>query len=139
MLYSFINRFNIILHNAKVYRTTITILYLVHQLHYKNTSGGFYGDLTRKSTVGLAMFQHITNITIQGYAIIDITDFSQMSIISLMHYITDYCNILQCSTRGLSTQSKYASTILKVFNAVTHNTYVDDTQHHLNTLMQYWQ
>ena len=54
-----------------------------------------------------------------------------MSIISLMQYITEYCNILQYSTIGLSTQSKYASTILKIFSAVTHNTHVDDTKHHL--------
>ena len=54
-----------------------------------------------------------------------------------MQYITEYHNILQCSTIGLSTQSKYASTILKYFSSVTHNTHVDDTKHHLNTLMQY--
>ena len=54
-----------------------------------------------------------------------------------MEYIAEYCNILQCSTIGLSTQSKYASTILKYFSAVTHNTHIDDTKHHLNTLMQY--
>ena len=47
------------------------------------------------------------------------------AIISLMQYIAEYCNILQCSTLGLSTQSKYASSIL-FFNAVTHNTH-DDT------------
>ena len=54
-----------------------------------------------------------------------------------MQYIAEYCNISQCSTIGLSTQSKYASTILKIFSAVTHNTHVDDTKHQLNTLMQY--
>ena len=54
-----------------------------------------------------------------------------MSIISLMQYIAEYCNISQCSTIGLRTQSKYASIIL---SAVTHNTHVDDTKHQLNTL-----
>ena len=48
-----------------------------------------------------------------------------------------YHNISQCSTVGLSTQSKCASIILKCFSSVTHNTHVDDTKHHLNTLMQY--
>ena len=57
-----------------------------------------------------------------------------MSIISLMQYIAEYCNILQCSTIGLRTQSKYASIILKIFSAVTHNTHVDDTKHQLNTI-----
>ena len=51
-----------------------------------------------------------------------------------MQYIAEYCNKLQCSTIGLRTQSKYASVILKMFSAVTHNTHVDDTQHQLNTL-----
>ena len=60
-----------------------------------------------------------------------------MSIISLIQYITEYHDILQCSTIGLSTQSKYAPTILKLFSAVTHNTHVDDTKHHLNTVIQY--
>ena len=50
-----------------------------------------------------------------------------------MQYITEYCNILQCSTIGLRVQSKYAQIILKNFSAVTHNTHVDDTKHHLNT------
>ena len=59
------------------------------------------------------------------------------SIISLMQYIAKYRNILQCCTIGLSTQSKYASTILKYFSSITHNTHVDDTKHHLNILMQY--
>ena len=54
-----------------------------------------------------------------------------------MQYIAEYCNILECSTIGPSTQSKHTSTILKFFSAVTHNTHVDDTKHHLNTLMQY--
>ena len=45
--------------------------------------------------------------------------------------------ILQCIIIGLSTQSKYASTILKYFSAVTHNTHNDDTKYHLNTLVQY--
>ena len=57
-----------------------------------------------------------------------------MSIISLVQYIAEYCNISQCSTIGLRTQSKYASIILKIFSAVTHNTHVDDTKHQLNTL-----
>ena len=35
---------------------------------------------------------------------------------------------------GLRTQSKYASIILKIFSAVTHNTHVDDTKYQLNTL-----
>ena len=48
-----------------------------------------------------------------------------------MQYITEYHNILQCSTIELSTQSKYASTILKYFSEVTHNTHVDDTKFHL--------
>ena len=66
-----------------------------------------------------------------------------MSIISRMQYITEYCNILQCSTIGLSTQSINASTILKYFSAVTHNTHVDDTKHNVfvgnnrNTVFQY--
>ena len=51
-----------------------------------------------------------------------------------MQYIAEYCNILQCSTIGLRTQSKYASIILKIFSAVTHNTHVDDTKHQSNTL-----
>ena len=51
-----------------------------------------------------------------------------------MQYITEYCNISQCSTIRLRTQSKYASIILKIFSAVTHNTHVDDTKHQLNTL-----
>ena len=50
-----------------------------------------------------------------------------ISIISLMQYIAQYRNISQCCTIGLSTQSKYASTILKYFSSVTHNTHVDDT------------
>ena len=54
-----------------------------------------------------------------------------------MQYITEYCNILQCCTMGLSTQSEYASTVLKFFSVVTHNTHVDDTKHQLNALMQY--
>ena len=54
-----------------------------------------------------------------------------------MQYIAEYCNILRCSTIGLSTQSKYALIILSIFNAVTHNTHVDDTKHQLNNLMQY--
>ena len=62
-----------------------------------------------------------------------------MSIISLMQYISEYSGTLQCSTIGLSTQSKYVSTILKIFSAVTHNTHVDDTKHYLNTLMQFQQ
>ena len=57
-----------------------------------------------------------------------------MSIISLMQYIAEYRNISQCSTIGLRTQSKYASIILEIFSAVTHNTHVDDTKHQLNTL-----
>ena len=57
-----------------------------------------------------------------------------MSIISLMQYIAEYCNISQCCIIGLRTQSKYASIILKTFSAVTHNTHVDDTKHQLNTL-----
>ena len=60
-----------------------------------------------------------------------------MSIISLMLYIAEHHNILQCCTIGLSTQSKYASTILKCFSSVTHNTHFDDAKLHLNTLMQY--
>ena len=60
-----------------------------------------------------------------------------MSIILFMQYITEYCKILQFCTIGLSTLSKYASTILKFFSSVTHNTHVDNTKHHLNTLMQY--
>ena len=59
-----------------------------------------------------------------------------MSIISLMQYIAEYCNISQFYTLGLNIQSKYASTILKYFSLITHNTH-DDTKHHLNTLMQY--
>ena len=51
-----------------------------------------------------------------------------------MQYIAEYCNISQCSTIGLRTQSKYASIILKIFSAVTHNAHVDDTKHQLNTL-----
>ena len=51
-----------------------------------------------------------------------------------MQYIAEYCNKLQCSTKGLRTRSKYASVILKMLSAVTHNTHVDDTQHQLNTL-----
>ena len=47
-----------------------------------------------------------------------------------------YCSIFQCSTIELNTQSKHASTILKYLSTVTHNTHVDDTKHHLNTLMQ---
>ena len=54
-----------------------------------------------------------------------------------MQYIAEYHNILQCNTTRLNTQNKYVSTILKIFSAVTHNTHVDDTKHHLNTLMQY--
>ena len=42
-----------------------------------------------------------------------------MSIISLMQYIAEYCNISQCCTIGLRTQNKYASIILKNFSAVT--------------------
>ena len=38
-------------------------------------------------------------------------------------------------TIGLSTQSKYASTFRNFFSAVTHNKHVDDTKHHLNTLI----
>ena len=57
-----------------------------------------------------------------------------MSIISLMQYIAEYCNISQCSTIGLRTQSKYASIILKIFSAVTLNTHVDDTKHQLDIL-----
>ena len=56
-----------------------------------------------------------------------------------MQYIAEYCK-KYCSELlyvGLSTQSKYASIILKIFSAVTHNTHVHDTKHHLNTLMQY--
>ena len=60
----------------------------------------------------LRIFSHVNNI---AYAI--------------------YRNISQCCTIGLSTQSKYASTILKYFSSITHNTHVDDTKHHLNTLM----
>ena len=51
-----------------------------------------------------------------------------------MQYIAEYCNISQCSTIGLRTQSKYASIILKIFSAVTLNTHVDDTKHQLDTL-----
>ena len=47
-----------------------------------------------------------------------------------------YRRISQCSIKGFNTQSKYASTILKIFSAVMHNTHVDDTKHHLKTLMQ---
>ena len=54
-----------------------------------------------------------------------------------MQYITEYRNISQCCAIGLSTQSKYVSTILKYFSSVTHNTHGDDTKRHLNTLMQY--
>ena len=54
-----------------------------------------------------------------------------------MQYIAEYCNISQCCTIGLSTQSKYTSTTLKYFSSNTHNTHFDDTMHHLNTLMQY--
>ena len=54
-----------------------------------------------------------------------------------MQYIAEYRNTSQCCTIGLSTQSKYASKILKYFSSVAHNTYADDTKHHLNTLMQY--
>ena len=54
-----------------------------------------------------------------------------------MQYIAEYCNISQCCTIGLSTLSKYASTILKYFSSIAHNTHVDDNKHHLNTLMQY--
>ena len=54
-----------------------------------------------------------------------------------MQYIAEYLNISQCCTIGLSTQSKYASAILKYFSLVTHNTHVDDNKLHLNTLMQY--
>ena len=53
-----------------------------------------------------------------------------------MKYIAEYHNISQCCTIGFSTQSKYASTILKYFSSITHNTHVDDTKHHLNALMQ---
>ena len=60
-----------------------------------------------------------------------------MSIILLMQYIAEYRNISQCSTIRLSTQSKYTSTILKYFSSITHNTHVDDTKYHLNTLKQY--
>ena len=60
-----------------------------------------------------------------------------MSVISLMQYIAEYRNILQCSTIGLSTQSKYASIILKYFSAVAHNTHANDIKLYLNTLMQY--
>ena len=38
---------------------------------------------------------------------------------------------------GLSTQSKYASTILNVFSAVTLNTHINDIKYYLKTLMQY--
>ena len=81
------------------------------------------------------MFQYVSNIAMQRYAIIDIADF----FISRMRYIAEYCNILQCSTIGLSTQSKYASTIHKNFLVqllVIHMLMID-TKHHLKTLMQY--
>ena len=69
-----------------------------------------------------------------------------MSIISCTQYIAEYLNRLQCSTIGLSTQSKYVcinnesllldqvySTTILTF---THDTHVDDdTKHHLNTLI----
>ena len=54
-----------------------------------------------------------------------------------MQYIAEYHNILQCSTIGSNTQSKYASTILQFFSAGTHDTRVNDTKLHLNILMQY--
>ena len=50
--------------------------------------------------------------------------FFHVSIISLMQYIAEYCK-KYCSELlyvGLSTQSKYSSTIPKIFSAVTHNT-----------------
>ena len=74
----------------------------------------------------------IRNIAMQRYAIIDIADFSHVSNIAY----AIYRRILQRSTKGFSAQSKYASIILKIFSAVTHNTHVDDTKHHLKTLMQ---
>ena len=39
-----------------------------------------------------------------------------------LFYMSIILLILQCSTVGLSKQSKYASAILKFFSAVTHNT-----------------
>ena len=45
-----------------------------------------------------------------------------------MQYIAEYRNISQCCTIGSGTQSKYASTVLKYFSSVTHNTHVDDTK-----------
>ena len=65
-----------------------------------------------------------------------------MSIISCMQYITEYHNISQCSTIGLSTQSTvnmYQQSLLidKVFSAAiitfTYNTHVDDAQLCLST------
>ena len=61
-----------------------------------------------------------------------------MSIILHTQYIAVYCSVV--STIGLSTQSKYASLTDQVFSGVItfiHNTHVDDTKHHLNTLTQY--
>ena len=74
----------------------------------------------------------ITGVCNNGYC-----RYFHMSIISLMQYIAEYCNISQCGTIGLNTQSKYASTILKYCSSITHNTHVDDTKHHFNALMQY--
>ena len=54
-----------------------------------------------------------------------------MSVISLMQYIAEYCDISQCSTIGLSTQSKYASTVLKYFSSITHNTHVSNIRNFL--------
>ena len=47
-----------------------------------------------------------------------------------MQYIAEYHNISQCCTTGLSIQSKYASTILKCFGSITHNTYFYDNKLH---------
>ena len=91
----------------------------------------------------------ITNVTMLGYAIIDIADIFTCQLYHVCntyvyHRILQVQYILQIeSTKQIAIHQQSLLIEDQVFSAVTIaftlNAHVDDTKHHLNTLMQYQQ
>ena len=75
--------------------------YHVHTLMYKHTHSCMYMYALGLGSISIYWQCRNTGVCNNRYR-----RHFHMSIISLMQYITEYRNILQCSTIGLSTQSK---------------------------------
>ena len=90
---------------------TCTIMQVVHlpvrNMKYSTQIKSLHWYQLGLGNISIYRQYHNTGVCNNGYH-----RHFHLSIISLMQYIAEYRNILQCCTIGLSTQSKYVSTTL---------------------------